>query len=65
MIDHNLWHVAVLATILLAAAGAAILLLAPLVFEAEPPGVRRARPWVLGSVAVAVILMVLEWTSIH
>ena len=65
MIDHNLWHIAVLATTLLAAAGAAILLLAPLVFEAVPPGLRRARPWVLGSIAVAILLVVVEWTSIH
>ena len=54
-----------LATTLLAAAGAAILLLAPLVFEEVPPGLRRARPWVVGSVTVAVLLMVVEWTSIH
>jgi len=65
VIDHQLWHIAVLATTLLAAAGAAILLLAPLVFEEGPPGLRRARPWVVGSVTVAVLLMVVEWTSIH
>ena len=65
MIGHRLWHIAVLASTLLAAAGAAIQLLAPLVFEELPPGLRRTRPWVLGSIVLATILLVLEWTSVH
>ena len=65
MIQHRLWHIAVLATTLLAAAGAAILLLAPLAFEDLPSGLRRARPWVLGSIVLATILLVVEWTSVH
>lgn len=65
MIEHRLWHIAVLASTLLAAAGAAILLLAPLAFEELPSGLRRARPWVLGSIILATILLVVEWTSVH
>jgi len=65
VIGHRLWHIAVLASTLLAAAGAAILLLAPLSFEELPPGLRRARPWVLASIVLATILLILEWTSVH
>jgi hypothetical protein len=65
VIEHRLWHIAVLASTLLAAAGAAILILAPLAFEELPPGLRRARPWVLGSIVLATILLALEWTSVH
>ena len=39
---HEVWHIAVLAATLFGAAGAAILLLAPLVFDGCPPGLRQA-----------------------
>lgn len=62
---HELWHVAVLTSTLLAAAGLAIVLLAPLVFDPPPPGLVGARPLVLALAGVAATLLVAEWTAIH
>jgi len=62
---HELWHVAVLATVLLAAAGLAIVLLAPLVFDPPPPGLAGARPVVYVVTGLAMVLLVAEWTAIH
>lgn len=62
---HELWHVTVLTSTLLAAAGLAIVLLAPLVFDPPPPGLLGARPLVLGLAVVAATLLVTEWTAIH
>jgi hypothetical protein len=62
---HELWHVTVLATTLFAAAGLAIALLAPLVFDQPPPGLIAARPLVLGLAGLAAVLLVVEWTAIH
>jgi hypothetical protein len=63
--DHRLWHVAVLATTLLAAAGAAILALGPLVFDEPPPGLRRLRPLLLVLIGLAGVLLIVEWTAVH
>ena len=65
MSSHELWHITVLTTTLLAAAGLAIVGLAPLVFEATPPGVKRARPFVLILVVAAFALLVVEWQGVH
>ncbi len=62
---HELWHITVLAVTLLAGAGVAITLLAPLVFEKTPPGVARARPFVIAAVVLAALLLVLEWQAVH
>ncbi|MEA2499051.1 MAG: hypothetical protein QOH26_1456 [Actinomycetota bacterium] len=65
MTSHIAWHILVLGTTLMAAAGAALLLLAPLLFEEPPPGLVRSRPLILGLVAVAVSLLLVEWLGIH
>ena len=65
MESHDLWHLVVLGSTLMGAAGLAILLLAPLVFEEPTPGLRQARPLVGGLVAVAAILLVVEWLGVH
>lgn len=62
---HDLWHVAVLGSTLFAAAGVALLALAPLAFDTPPPGLRRARPAIVGLAAVAAALLVAEWLLVH
>ena len=62
---HEVWHVAVLGVTLIAGASLAVVLLAPLVFETQSPGIRRARPWVYVLAALAVLLLVVEWLGIH
>jgi hypothetical protein len=65
MTRHEIWHVAVLAATLFAAAGGAILVLGPLVFDEPPPGLSRARPAILGLVLLAGVLLGLEWLGVH
>jgi hypothetical protein len=62
---HEVWHIVVLAAALFGAAGAAILLLAPLVFDVPPSGLERYRTALLAGVGMAVVLIVLEWTVVH
>ena len=62
---HEVWHILILAVALLAAAGAAILLLAPLVFDSPPPGLARYRPALLTGIAVSAALIIVEWTWVH
>lgn len=62
---HELWHVAVLASTLLGAAGTLVLLLAPLLFGETPAGVARARPLVVALVGVAGVILVMEWVAVH
>lgn len=62
---HEVWHVVVLAATLLATGGLVILALAPLVFEAPPPGLMRARPIVLALATLAVLVLLAEWLLIH
>ncbi len=57
--------VVVLAVTLVAAAGIVLVTMAPVVFEEVPPGVRRARPWVAGAAALAVVLILLEAEVFH
>ena len=65
MSSHNFWHLVVLGSTLMGAAGLGIVLLAPLVFEEPPPGLARFRPFVLGLVAMAAVLLLVEWTGVH
>lgn len=66
MTRHDLWHIAVLGSTLFGGAGLVIVLLGPLVLEerARKPsqGVRRA---VMGLLALAALLLLLEWLVIH
>jgi hypothetical protein len=57
--------VVVLSTTLVAAGGAAIVVLAPLLFEDRSGALNRARPVVLGLVVAAAILLVSEWMVVH
>jgi len=65
MSGHDLWHIAVLGSTLFGAAGAAIIALGSLVFDAPPPGLARWRGVIAAVVAAAVVLVVLEWTLVH
>ena len=65
MTSHIAWHILVLGTTLMAAAGVALLLLAPLVFESPPPGLTRARPLIWGLAVGALFLLLVEWLGIH
>ena len=62
---HRVWHVVVLTTTLVAVAGAAIVVLAPLLFEDRSGALDRARPVVVGLVVAAAILLVSEWLVVH
>lgn len=62
---HEVWHVTVLATSLFGGAAVALVLLAPLVFDAAPEGFVRARPYLLGLGGLAAILLALEWLAVH
>jgi hypothetical protein len=63
--SETLWHIFLLVMTLSAVAAAAILVLVPLAFETPPPGLVRARPWLLALVAVTVVLYLLEWQVLH
>lgn len=65
MKSHDLWHIAVLGSTLMAAAGVALLALSPLIFEERPPGLARGGVLVIGLVALAAILLIVEWLGIH
>ena len=43
----------------------AVVLLAPLVFDSVPAGIKKARPVTAGVAVLAVVLLVIEWTSVH
>ena len=60
-----MWHVVVLASTLLGAAGGGLLVLSPLLFEETPAGLARARPLVVGLVVLAAIVLLLEWLAVH
>lgn len=62
---HDLWHIAVLLTTLLAAAGIGVLLLAPLLFDEPPKGLAENRRYIWGLVVVAGVLLVVEWQAVH
>jgi hypothetical protein len=64
-VSHTTWHIVVLSSTLLAAAGLAIVALAPLVFDEPPPGLTKARPWILALIAGAAVLLLVEWLGIH
>lgn len=62
---HDWWHLVVLGTTLLGAAGALVLALVPVVFDEPPPGLQRFRPLVIGLIAAAAVLFLAEWLGIH
>jgi len=62
---HVLWHLVVLGTTLLAAAGAAILFISSLAFEEPPRGLERAKPYIWAVSGLALGLIGLEWLTIH
>ena len=62
---HEVWHVTVLATSLFGGAAVALVALAPLVFDAPPEGLVRARPYLLGLGLLAAILLAVEWLGVH
>lgn len=62
---HEVWHVTVLAASLFGGAAVALVLLAPLVFETEPEGLARARPYLLGLGVFAGLLLAAEWLGVH
>jgi hypothetical protein len=62
---HDFWHVFVLGSTLLAAAGAAILVLASLIFGATPPELGRARPAVIALIAAGAAIILVEWLVVH
>jgi hypothetical protein len=62
---HQVWHVAVLATTLLAAAAVVIVWLAPLLLESGGTTRGRARRPVGLLVAVAALLLAVEWLVVH
>jgi hypothetical protein len=62
---HEVWHVVVLGSTLLAAAGAAILLLASVIFDATPPGLERARGAVVALIGAGAAIVLMEWFVVH
>lgn len=62
---HEAWHVVVLALTLLGAASGVIVLIAPLVFELPPADLARVRPLLLALVALATLLLLVEWLAVH
>jgi hypothetical protein len=65
MSGHEIWHVFVLSSTLLGGAGAAILLLSSVVFQDPAPGLRRARPGVVGLICLAGLVVIAEWHVVH
>jgi hypothetical protein len=63
--SESLWHVILLVLTLAAVASALILVLVPLAFETPPPGLARARPWLVALIAVTAALYLLEWQVLH
>ncbi len=50
---------------LMGAASLGVLLLAPLVFDEPPLGLRTVRPFLIAAAAFAGLLIVLEWQGVH
>jgi hypothetical protein len=61
---HDFWHIAVLGSTLFGAAGLLIVALGPLVLD-SPRLAARARPLVFGLLALAGLLLLLEWLLVH
>jgi hypothetical protein len=62
---HEVWHVTVLAASLFGGAAVALVLLAPVVFDAPPEGFVRVRPYLLGLGGAAAVLLAAEWLGVH
>ena len=55
----------VLAAAVLGAGAAILLALSPLIFEAPPPGLARARRAVGAAIGGAILLVLAEWLVVH
>ena len=62
---ETVWHIFLLVMTLSAIAAGVILLLVPLAFESPPRGLARARPWLVGLIALTMGLYLLEWRVLH
>lgn len=65
MASHDWWHLVVLGSTLMGAAGLGIMVLGPLIFDELPPGLEGARPLIWGLIFVAGVLLVSEWLLVH
>ena len=63
MEGHELLHVAILASTIMGAAGLALLVLWPLLFEIRPSA--RTVAALIAGVAVAGVLLLVEWRLVH
>jgi hypothetical protein len=62
---HGLFHVVVLVTTLLGAAGGVLLVLAALALDEAPAGLARVRPAIAALVVAAALLLLAEWLLVH
>jgi hypothetical protein len=62
---HQIWHVAVLGTTLVAAAAGVIVWLGPLMLEWRGGALRVARRLMLAMLGLALALIATEWLVIH
>ena len=62
---HRLWHVLVLGSTLLGAAGLAIVFVSPLFGDDVSAGAAKARPVILGLAAFALTVLIVEWLFVH
>ncbi|HEY7874678.1 MAG TPA: hypothetical protein VIG64_06105 [Actinomycetota bacterium] len=62
---ETLWHIFLLVMTLAAVAAAAILALVPLAFDSPPPGLVRARPWLIALIGLTLVVYLLEWQILH
>lgn len=62
---ETVWHLFLLVVTLGSVAAAAILVIVPLAFDSPPAGLARARPWLLGLIALTFGLYLLEWRVLH
>ncbi len=60
---HDVLHIAILASTVMGGAGLALLVLWPVIFEAAPSETTRAI--LLGTVATAGLLFLVEWRLVH
>jgi hypothetical protein len=60
---HQALHVAILATTLIGAAGLAMFLLWPVIFDAPVPG--PTRRILLALVGIGLLLFLVEWLLVH
>jgi predicted ABC-type exoprotein transport system permease subunit len=62
---HRIFDVVVLVATILGGAAAAMLILAPLVFETVPGAFRESRRLLVFLIILGIVLFALEWLVIH